>query len=92
VVTQDYLRLLLKIDNIRKDSVNISLLKGRTDTITFSFNGGYGLHNINIKVDADSTISESNESNNIAVRNIFIPDFYITWDTYTHFKSKHLDI
>ena len=70
-------KALLKIDNIRKDSVNISLLKGRTDTITFSFNGGYGLHNINIKVDADSTISESNESNNIAVRNIFIPDFIL---------------
>lgn len=70
-------KALLKIDNIRKDSVNISLLKGRTDTITFSFNGGYGLHNINIKADADSTISESNESNNIAVRNIFIPDFIL---------------
>lgn len=67
-------KVLLFFNGTAIDSSSISIGAGQRDTIIFPFTAPIGFHTLTVKLDPYNTITESNESNNIAPRNIFIPD------------------
>ena len=64
----------LLLDGTIIDSISISIGAGKIDTIIFPISAPVGFHTLTIKLDPYNTIVESNEGNNIASRDIFVPD------------------
>jgi hypothetical protein len=71
----------LHIDNTVITSESIIMNNETEKKISFLWTAEEGLHNIMIKVDAENMVTESNESNNIAVKELYIyqlPDLWIS--------------
>jgi hypothetical protein len=62
------------LNGILIDSSSVNLSAGQIDTVVFTFNHPVGFYTATITVDPHNQITESEESNNSASRNIFIPD------------------
>ncbi|MBI2576673.1 hypothetical protein HYV84_05650 [Candidatus Woesearchaeota archaeon] len=55
-------------------NTTISVARAETTVASFTLTSGYGSQNFTIKLDADNGIGESNESNNIYERTVFVYD------------------
>ncbi|HDO19392.1 MAG TPA: hypothetical protein ENG74_01565 [Thermoplasmatales archaeon] len=67
--------------------INETLSLGEEKTLHFTFKPTeFGYFNATIKVDASDRIRESNESNNIWNRDIFVYDFLPWWNSSWHYR------
>ncbi len=67
-------KILLLLDGVAIDSSAVTINAGETDTVVFSFNPSIGLHLLIASIDPYNGITEGNESNNFASRDIFVAD------------------
>ena len=64
----------LLIGGISQKNSTLSISKASTLVVNFNWTSTYGNHNITIRLDRDSAITESNESNNEYNRTTFVAD------------------
>ncbi len=64
----------LLIDGVSQKNSTFSISKASTFVVNFNWTSTYGNHNVTIRLDRDSSIAESNESNNEYNRTVFVSD------------------
>ncbi len=64
----------LLVDKSSKANNTFSIKKGSENITRFTWNASYGPHNLTFKIDTENSVAESNETNNLRNRTVFVLD------------------